>query len=203
MAKQKFYAYFIPLSASFKTSKQGVTDNWAECEPKVKGIAGARFRSFGNLEDAEVWLRSGADYAKIKDYPLGIYFDAGTGRGNGVEVSVVNEKKENLLPAVLKKSKINKFGKELLPREFSNNYGELLALSYALKIALKGGVKNIYGDSALVVNYWSKGMVRKERTAETIKLAKKVTVLRKKFEAGGGRITLISGGMNPADLGFH
>ncbi len=198
MARQKFYAYFIP-----KNEESGVTINWAECERKVKGVPGARYRSFNNREDAEAWIRSGADYAKVKDYPPGVYFDAGTGRGYGVEVSVVNEKKENLLPLVLRRSKLNAFGKELLPQGVSNNYGELRALFYALKIAGKLGIKNIYGDSALVLNFWSKGIIRHERAAETIRLAKKVAALRRNFEENGGTLELISGAMNPADLGFH
>lgn len=198
MPKQKFYAYFIP-----KTGEKGIVDGWQDCEVKVKGVHGARFQSFKNREDAHAWLLAGADYAKLKDYPPGIYFDAGTGRGHGVEVSVVNEKGENLLRLAVKKSRINAYGKELLPRGFSNNYGELLALSYALKIAKRIGAKRIYGDSALVVSFWSKGIVRKERTAATIKLVRRATALRKKFEAGGGKVSRISGAENPADLGFH
>lgn len=198
MPKKKFYAYFIPQGRVC-----GITENWPECESRVKGIPGARFKSFGMRERAESWLAAGADYAKIKDYAPGIYFDAGTGRGEGVEVSVVNRKKEDLLPLVLPKKKINRHGKHLLPPRFSNNYGELLGLFYALKIAKKLKVKNIYGDSALAVNFWSRGIVRKERAAETVRLVKKTTALRKKFEAEGGRVMRISGALNPADLGFH
>jgi len=34
-------------------------------------------------------------------------------------------------------------------------------------------------------------------------LVKEVKELRQRFEAGNGRMIKISGGANPADLGFH
>jgi len=206
MAKQiKFYAYLIP-----RKEKQGITNNWAECERQVKGVMGARYRSFDSRADAAEWLHSGAVYevkprkAKAVLYP-GIYFDAGTGRGAGVEISVTDEKGRDLLGKVLAISKLNKFGKHLVAHaEATNNYGELLALKYALKYALKTEEKSIFGDSKLVIDYWSKYQIkRKEVAARTVKLAEEVSGLREKFEEGGGVVSRIPGGDNPADLGFH
>src|SRR3989344_4910466 len=89
--KQKIYAYSVP-----RTGKQGIAESWKECEKIVKGEENARFKGFKSRSDAEEWLRLGADYSVKKKMPSGIYFDAGTGRGQGVEVSVTDEEGSDL-----------------------------------------------------------------------------------------------------------
>jgi ribonuclease HI len=135
----------------------------------------------------------------------GIYFDAGTGRGNGVEISVTDERGTDLLGYVLAKKLINRHGKhKVRGRAVTNNYGELLACKYALQLALKRGAKKIFGDSRLVVDFWSLGIVkRKELPERTVRLADEVVKLRREFEVNGGVVIHISGDDNPADLGFH
>jgi ribonuclease HI len=155
MAKKKnnFYAYLVPVGGGAAAGKteQGIVDNWPTCEKKVSGKYGARFKGFETREQAEAWLAGGAQYdAKpiVKLQP-GIYFDAGTGRGDGVEISVTDEHGKNLLHKALSKSELNQHGKHLIANEAAtNNYGELLALSYALEIAKKMKVKHIFGDSS-------------------------------------------------------
>jgi len=199
MAAQKFYAYSVP-----RTGKRGIAENWKECEKIVKGEENARFKGFKSRADAEEWLRLGADYSVKKKLPKGIYFDAGTGRGQGVEVSVTDEEGSDLLHEILPKKKINRFGKHLLGAEATNNFGELLACRFALEVAVKKNIKKIFGDSRLVIDYWSKGyMNMKEMAPETIELAYMVSSLRKDFERRGGRMEYVSGDDNPADLGFH
>jgi ABC-type multidrug transport system ATPase subunit len=86
----------------------------------------------------------------------------------------------------------------------TNNFGELLGCYIALNIALKEGKKNIYGDSKLIIEYWSKGRIKAENlSTDTVELAKKVVKLRKEFEKSGGNIAHVSGDINPSDLGFH
>jgi ribonuclease H-related protein len=203
-AKKKYYAYFVP-----GTGAAGVSDNWPECERMVKGKVGARYRAFGDRRSAEQWLAAGAVYeskpqARAALVP-GIYFDAGTGRGHGVEVSVTDEKGKNLLHKALSSAELNRFGKHLVgDAAATNNYGELLALRHALTIAKKMRVKHIFGDSRLVIEYWSKWrMKRKELPEETVALVAEVAKLRDDFEKRGGIVTRIPGGQNPADLGFH
>ena len=205
--KTKYYAYLVPAGAH---TVSGVVDDWKKCEKIVSGKYGARFKGFESREDAGAWLGAGARYeakpleASIKLQP-GIYFDAGTGRGEGVEISVTDEKGKNLLHKVISKHELNQFGKHLIKSDAAtNNYGELLALRYALEIARKMKVKHIFGDSRLVIDYWSKWRIKaKELPEETVELAHEVAELREKFEAGGGVIERIGGGHNPADLGFH
>lgn len=58
MAKQKFYVVW-------RGQAPGIYNTWAECERQVKGVNGARFKSFDTLqqaqeayEHAEEWLQS-------------------------------------------------------------------------------------------------------------------------------------------------
>lgn len=197
--KQKFYAYSVP-----STGKHGIAESWEECKKFVSGEENARFKGFKSREEAEEWLRLGADYSHKKEMPEGVYFDAGTGRGMGVEVSVTDECGKNLLHLVISKKDINKHGKHLLTPDATNNYGELQGFKWALVIAEKKRIKKIFGDSRLVIDYWSKGyMNMKEVTPDTIELAYSVSSLRKDFERKGGRVEYVSGDDNPADLGFH
>lgn len=202
---KKYYAYRLA------SGKVGICDNWKDCEKIVSG-RDARFRGFSSLDEAESWLSGGAQYEIKERKPKkekielleGIYFDAGTGRGNGVEISVTDEKGENLLHKAMPKSKLNIHGKHELGKDFTNNYGELMACEKALKIAIKKDASRIFGDSKLVIDYWSKGIIkRKEMPLATVKLADKVAKLRKGFEMLGGEVGRVSGDDNPADLGFH
>ncbi|MEK7641058.1 MAG: ribonuclease H family protein [Patescibacteria group bacterium] len=206
--KNNYYAYLLRSGAS------AVVDNWKDCEKKVSGVYGARYKGFVSKQEAEVWLAGGARYEfkslklKVKKDKTvlqpGIYFDAGTGRGKGVEISVTNEKGEDLLHIVLSKKDINKFGKHSVGKGATNNYGELLACLYAMQTAMKSGVKKVFGDSQLVIAYWSKGFIKRDKVAEeTVELAEVVAGLREEFEEWGGRVIHISGDNNPADLGFH
>jgi len=197
MPKKKYYAYLI-------NGKKGIVDNWPECQRIVAGINGAKFKGFESEEVAQAWLNAGADY-KIKNIAVedGIYFDSGTGAGEGVEINVTDKIGKKLLHKVLDKGKLNEKGHHFADEGTTNNYGELLACKYALQIAIADGIRKVFGDSKLVVEYWSKGHIKYEVGEETVNLAQEVKILRREFEKMGGKIFLISGGSNPADLGFH
>ncbi|MDD4931664.1 MAG: viroplasmin family protein [Candidatus Colwellbacteria bacterium] len=197
--EKKYYAYLLPDGTS------GTTSDWKKCEGLVKNKRGSRYKGFKTKEEADKWLRAGARYEiKVKKKMSdGIFFDAGTGRGEGVEISVTDKDGKDVLSEVMHAGLINKHGKHLLPKGKTNNYGELFACLYALKIAEIKKEKEVFGDSRLVVDYWSKGFIKKEVGEETVKLAKEVSLARKIFEDKGGSVSLISGDDNPADLGFH
>lgn len=199
MPSPQYYAYFLP-----EEDLSGITDDWSECERIVSGKKNARYRGFKTRKEAEEWLEKGAGYDFIEESEPGIYFDAGTGRGKGVEVSVTDEKGNSLLHKILSKKEINRFGKYNLKKDYSNNYGELLACKFALEIALKTGAKKVFGDSKLIINYWSQGFVKEVNvTEETLKLIDLVQSLREKFKRKGGAVITVTGKENPADLGFH
>lgn len=205
MSKRKYYAY------SFE-GKKGITDNWPECQEIVAGKTRVKYKSFESEESAQLWLDAGADY-KIKHLSLedGIYFDSGTGAGNGVEINVSDKNGRKLLHKVLSSEKINEKGHHFADKGATNNFGELLACKYALQIAIEEmknpstafRAKKVFGDSKLVIEYWSKGYIKYEVGEETVNLAREVKKLRNEFEILGGKIILISGGSNPADLGYH
>ena len=215
MAKQKYYAYF------FDEKNNGIVDNWGECEKIVHGTK-ARYKSFIDKSVAQEWLDSGASYERNigLNAPInatlekGIYFDAGTGRGIGVEVRITNENKENILdkisPSALQKLLTdttwikNDFGNIQVEPGKTNNFGELIGFYFALNCAkiLKQNV--ISGDSRLVIDYWSLGRFHESNLeSDTINYINKVILLRKEFEKNKGVVKHISGDINPADLGFH
>ena len=198
MASTKYYAYIIPHADII-----GITESWDECKQIVLGKTGAKYKGFHTKKDAEYWLKHGADYSAKKRLAQGIYFDAGTGRGHGVEISVTDEKGSDLLVMILLKKLINRHGKHLVGRHVTNNYGELLACKYALILALQKNITRVFGDSNLVITYWSKGHIKNNISKDTIMLAYEVAKLRSEFESKGGKIIHISGDDNPADLGFH
>jgi ribonuclease HI len=202
--KKYFYAYVLG-------DDSGIFNNWDECSKKVKGTS-ARYKKFKTQTEASLWIDSGAIYDKtIKKNGLGvkfelekaIYFDAGTGRGDGVEVKVTDENSKSLLGEFLSEDKITKFDTYHLGKTFTNNFGELSGLFFALNIAIKNGDRLIFGDSKLVLDYWSNGIYKKDLPLPTIDLIEKVLVLRKKYEDLGGKLEFISGDLNPSDLGFH
>jgi len=191
--KTKYYAYLVG-------SKQGIVNTWDECQSIVSGNQ-AKYKSFETKEEAQKWLDLGADYSiKRVATQKGIFFDAGTGGGQGVEINVTNENGDKLLVDFLD---VNEKGHHLVKGNASNNYGELLACKYALEIAIKQNIKKVFGDSKLILDFWSKGYIKKSVGEETLNLASQVKKLRRKFEKQGGKLLYISGGSNPADLGFH
>lgn len=176
--------------------KKGVTDNWADCQTAVKGKE-AKFRKFPNRAMADAWVDNGCKKVPL---PKGIYCDAGTGSGEGTEVRVTDRDGTSLLPST--QYKANSRGNILLDNK-TNNYGELLGMHIALELALKHNIDKIFGDSRLVIEYWSKGHIKKDMPLETQELANKTKQLRMKFEEKLGEIEHISGDINPADLGYH
>ena len=207
--RNKYYAYLLPAQAGIPSTREsGIKNNWADCKRKVEGVIGARYKGFVSKTEAEKWLNDGAAYEskskKKKGLSKGIYFDAGTGFGKGVEISVTDEKGNNLLHQVIPAKSINHRGKHwVFAKGTTNNFGELLACKYALQIGKKHKIKHIFGDSKLVIDYWSNGKIKKDMNEVTKALAYETAKLRKVFEKMGGVIERISGDDNPADLGFH
>ena len=59
MAKKKYYAVKIGI-------KPGIYETWAECELQIKGVSGAKYKSFGTLAEAEKYI-AGEDEIIEKD----------------------------------------------------------------------------------------------------------------------------------------
>lgn len=209
MAKNKFYAYYLKGS-----NEKGIVSSWDRCKSVVSGKQGAMYKGFKTEQDAKTWLedpkydrKTGGSTAKNSkpNLPKGIYWDAGTGGGKGVEVRITDEIGTPLLFTITPIEELTKNGDYLLTKGETNNYGELVGAYAAIKIANKLGEKLVLGDSTLIITYWSRGRVNRKNVtdAKTIALAKSVTELRNEFEANGGEVRYISGDHNPADLGYH
>ena len=205
---QKFYAYFIT-----DTNETGILENWTDCQKKVSGKK-ARYKSFKSLLEAQNWLNSGANYEKKEKKNLtelyselerdAIYFDAGTGRGNGVEVRLTDFDGNSLLHKIMDKKIINEFGNYYVADTRTNNFGELVGIYTAFVYAKKYDTKIICGYSSIVIEYWTKGRYNSSNLEnDTVELIKKTTLMRNEFEKKGGIVKKISGDINPADLGFH
>ena len=198
---KKVYAYLI------NGKERGIVNSWDECKNIIAGKK-SRYKSFSNSSEAKKWLDEGGKYISKSEMQQsledGIYFDAGTGRGIGVEVRVTDKSGKSLLDELLAPDKINQFGNYLTKDGSTNNFGELLGIYIALKIAMKNGIYKIFGDSNLVIYFWSKGIIKRDQVnKDTVDLADMVAKLRKQFEDLGGKIEHVSGDINPADLGFH
>ena len=194
-----FYAYILK-------DKKGIVEDWESCKALVNGVSGAKFKKFKTLIEAKAFINNGK--VELED---AIYFDAGTGRGRGVEVRITDKNKNSFIPILRENRKdiidfflkkgwnINEFSNIELGNNYTNNFGELLGCYVALIIANIKGENKIFGDSNLVIAYWSKGICNIE-DKETLKLIEVVSKLRDNFK---GKIEHISGNINPADLGFH
>ncbi|MGL4999196.1 MAG: viroplasmin family protein [Cetobacterium sp.] len=202
----KYYAFIID-----RDNYSAIVTSWPECQRLIKNKS-ARYKSFKTEKEAKEWLANGGIYEdkkqKIKDAKEkltdGIYFDAGTGRGIGVEVRVTDKSGFSLLDVIMPETMINEFGNYLAPEGSTNNYGELIGAYLAIDIAIKKRNLQIFGDSKLIIDYWSKGHYNKTSLNEkTINLIKKISIRREQFEKLGGLIKHVSGDINPADLGFH
>ena len=178
---------YIPYSNSLGS---GVTTSWDECKLKIKGIK-SRYKKFPSRELAKSWLAN--DFNVVS--PKAVYFDAGTGSGE-TEVRVTNEKGESLIKNSNSRGNLSVKGQ-------TNNFGELMGMKIALELALSSKIKKVCGDSKLVIEYWSKGFIKKQLPEQTVKLAEETKIIREKFEKGGGKVEHISGDINPADLGYH
>jgi ribonuclease HI len=205
--RNSFYAYLIE-------GRSGIVRSWEECEAKVRGRS-ARYKGFPSFAEAKAWLTSGATYpdkaaAKRKEREAlpegGVFADAGTGAGMGVELNVTDREGAPLLHLGLSPNRLTPRGTSLLEPGRTNNYGELVALLLGIRIAKKLGEKTVYSDSALVLDFWSRGHVtakKRQEDPELYVLATKTCAERREFERTGGRCLKISGGINPADLGYH
>jgi ribonuclease HI len=204
---KKFYAFDVG-------GERGIVTSWPECEAKVRGRQ-ARYRGFATRAEAEAWLSTGALYEHKERQAAGerwalpaqaVFFDSGTGRGEGVEVNVTDREGLPVLHLVLPAESLTPRGTAFMPEGATNNYGELMGCLYAIRVARALGVKLVCGDSALVLDYWSKGHVSREKRAEDPELARAaeaVAAERRAFESEGGRLQHVRGRVNPADLGFH
>jgi ribonuclease HI len=152
-----------------------------------------------------------------------LYTDGGHSAQSGKEAwgSVVDAEGNDLIKSnidilddlTIRKESVSRGPRYIIIAKFDdvstqqNNGAELLAFYAGLKISMKHGFKTILCDSQLIVDYWGKGHVNKDKvkTMDKTKYAFIVECgkLRKIFEGNGCVVRKIPGDDNLADLFGH
>lgn len=198
--KEKWYAYYV------NKNDNGIVHGIDGYNTIIKGRKGITWNlSFKTENEANACLERRkkqwyGDYKTVAINPW-VYFDSGKKWLEDTRISVTNEQWDNFLHEVVSKELLDYEGKMVLPKK-TNNYWELLALKYAIEIAMKLNIKEVYGDSKNAIDFRSKWQCSLNDT-DTKKLSEETTKLREKFESQWWQIEWISWSSNPADLGDH
>ncbi len=156
MAKQKFYVVWNGLET-------GIFTSWKECERQVKGVEGAKYKSFDTREEAErVYASPPYDYLKVN-------------KSTGQQVN-----KRHAPEAVLNSSALAAdaacsgnpgpmeyrgvyipTGQEIFhygPVHGTNNIGEFLAIVHAMALIVREGWQMVvYSDSRNAIKWVNEG----------------------------------------------
>lgn len=147
MKKEKFYVVWAGVNP-------GIYRSWTDCQLQVKGYAGARYKSFDTLEEAEKALASSpADYIRPATaspqpkQPAAPALPPGfQGQALAVDAACSGNPGQMEYRGVHLPSfqQVFHFG----PRYGTNNIGEFLAIVHALALMKQKGVEMpIYSDS--------------------------------------------------------
>jgi ribonuclease HI len=143
MPKEKFYVVW-------KGRKTGIFTSWAECEKQVKGFAGAEFKAFGSLKEAEAAFRSRYEAFKGKPASLGKWKEASVKPivpSICVDAACSGSPGEMEYRGVFLESEEEFFRFGPYP-DGTNNVGEFLAIVHALTWLLKHSkTMPVYSDS--------------------------------------------------------
>ncbi len=158
MAKKKFYAVAVGTNP-------GIYESWSEAECQVKGVAGARYKSFKTRAEAEDWLQRGEDSSTAYGTQKRQYKSAVQTRTRSGSDEIIlytdGGSINNPGPGGWGVVRLDQNGKAELSGGFrltTNNRMELVACIKALESVGKTGKKiTLYSDSSYVVNGIEKG----------------------------------------------
>ncbi len=127
MPRQKFYVVW-------KGRKPGIFASWAECEKQIKGFAGAEFKAFGSLPEAESAFHSSYKVYKGRPASLGKWKDASV---QPILPSLSVDAACNGSPGILEyRGVFTESGDQIFRYgpfpDGTNNVGEFLAIVHAL-----------------------------------------------------------------------
>ncbi|NUQ83793.1 MAG: viroplasmin family protein [Anaerolineales bacterium] len=143
MPKQKYYVVW-------KGRKTGIFTSWAECEKQVKGFAGAEYKAFGTLREAETAFRSKYEAYKGKPSSLGKWREASV---KPILPSICVDAACSGSPGTLEyRGVYTESSKEIFRvgpfPDGTNNVGEFLAIVHALAWMAKNNKRiSVYSDS--------------------------------------------------------
>ena len=95
------YAYIL------QNGETGIVEKWENCKNIVQGESSAKYKKFKTIEEAELFIKNNGVTENVTPVldKNAIYFDAGTGRGKGVEVRVTRSNGTSLLDYLVEKRK--------------------------------------------------------------------------------------------------
>jgi ribonuclease HI len=149
MPRQKYYVVW-------KGRRTGIFTSWEECEKQVKGFAGAEYKAFGTLKEAESALGSGYEAYKGKPSSLGKWKEASI---KPVITSICVDAACSGSPGKLEyRGVYTESGKEFFHvgpfPDGTNNVGEFLAIVHALTwLAKHGKSLPVYSDSENAISW--------------------------------------------------
>ncbi|HLF72750.1 MAG TPA: ribonuclease H family protein [Anaerolineales bacterium] len=156
MPKQKCYVVW-------KGRRTGIFTSWAECEKQVKGFAGAEFKAFDTLKEAEAAYRSGYEAHKGKPASLGKWKEASIKPllpSLCVDAACSGSPGKLEYRGVFTESADELFRVGPFP-DGTNNVGEFLAIVHALTWMVKHETQlPVYSDSQNAISWVYTGKCR-------------------------------------------
>jgi ribonuclease HI len=151
MKKQKYYVVWVG-------NQPGVYDNWPECEKQVKGIMGAKYKSFKSLAEAKIALghnyqdyyqKSKTKVRTLATLPLEVL------EKNSISVDAACSGNPGSMEYQGVETNTGKVVFHYGPVYGTNNLGEFLAIVHILAHLkeAKDDMRVIYSDSAVAIKW--------------------------------------------------
>lgn len=134
--KKKYYAVR-------KGNKVGIFENWSDCQQSINGFSNAEYKSFGNIEDAEAYIKN-EDIGE-KHRQAAIDLDAAIAYVDGSYSDAIKRYSFGCIIITPDGDVIKKAGYGDDPNALTirNIAGELQGTMYAIKFAAEAGYKNL------------------------------------------------------------
>lgn len=154
----------------------GIFSSWAECREQVHGYAGAVYKSFPTLEEAEQYLQH-EDAQDVDDHLPFAYVDGSCSRARGVYGY------GGILCIGGRYTAFHGSGSDPEYAQYLNVAGEVMGAAQAIRAAIRKGVEeiNLYFDYAGIENWITGGWKARTKLArdycsEMKSLSGKITV---------------------------
>lgn len=147
MVKKKYYVVW-------RGTETGIFDTWKECEQRIKGFEGARYKSYETMAEAEEAYAAGAPPVTRKSAPKAI-----TGSTKPILQSISVDAACSGNPGVMEYQGVDTSNKKLLFHggpypEGTVNIGEFLAIVHGLGYLKQRNLSiPIYSDSVTAIKW--------------------------------------------------